>query len=146
MNVFDGIYYPEGDGLPLPDGPEQETAFLTRITPVLRAYLEQYYDVIVTGDTFLYYERGEPSGSGGAGLPRHLRRQLGTTIHPTQFLLHVAPGDRIPDFVLEIGSRKYGAGGPGAESETYTNRWALENTGVTTPLPDSRALRGAAGG
>ena len=56
-NVFDGIYYPDEDGIPLPDGPEQEIHF-DRVTPVLRAYLEQYYDVIVTGDTFLYYEQG----------------------------------------------------------------------------------------
>jgi hypothetical protein len=47
-NVFNGIYYPDEDGLPLPDGMEQEPHFL-RVMTMMRGYLEQYYDVIVSG-------------------------------------------------------------------------------------------------
>ena len=133
-NVFDGIYYPEEDGLPLPDGPEQETHFY-RITPVLRAYLEQYYDVIVTGDTFLYYERGNPR----AVVAPDCHVTFGVNRddlqpHDSYFTWHLG---RIPDFVLEIGSRSTGRVDLGRKRDLYASigigeYWRYD------PSPDSR--------
>ena len=133
-NVFDGIYYPEEDGIPLPDGPEQETHFY-RITPVLRAYLEQYYDVIVTGDTFLYYERGNrravvaPDCHVTFGVNRD-----DILPHNSYFTWHL---DRIPDFVLEIGSRSTAQADLGRKRDLYESLgfgeyWRYD------PSPDSR--------
>ena len=133
-NVFDGIYYPEEDGVPLPDGPEQEIHFY-RITPVLRAYLEQYYDVIVTGDTFLYYERGNPR----AVVAPDCHVTFGVNRddilpHNSYFTWHLG---RVPDFVLEIGSRSTARTDLGRKRELYAaigigEYWRYD------PSPDSR--------
>ena len=100
-NYHNGIYYPDTDGEPLPDGFEQEPLFY-QVTPVLRAYLEQFYDVIVSGDTFLYYEEGNPRRFVAPdcyvtfGVLRDAVRP-----HNSYFTWHVG---RAPDFVLEIAS------------------------------------------
>ncbi len=47
--------YPETDGMPLPDGPEQEPKF-TEIVGTVREYLHDRPDVIVSGNTFVYYD------------------------------------------------------------------------------------------
>lgn len=100
-NVFNGIYYPDEDGLPLPDGMQQEPHF-SRVTPVLRAYLEQYYDVIVTGNTFLYYEEGNRRAvvSPDCHVTFGLTREA-ILPHNSYFTWHLG---RVPDFVMEIGS------------------------------------------
>ena len=100
-NWYNGVYYPETDDLPLPDGFEQEPLF-EQVTPILRAYLQQHYDVIVSGDTFLYYEEGNPRRVVAPdcyvtfGVNRSAVRP-----HNSYFTWHVG---RIPDFVLEIAS------------------------------------------
>ena len=99
-NWHNGVYYPETDGLPLPDGFEQEPLF-QQVTPILRAYLQQHYDVIVSGDTFLYYEEGNPRRFVAPdcyvtfGVNRSAVRP-----YNSYFTWHVG----IPDFVLEIAS------------------------------------------
>ena len=100
-NVFDGIYYPDEDGLPLPDGFEQEPHFW-QVTPVLRAYLEQHYDVIVSGNTFLYYELGNPRAvvSPDCYVTFGVGREA-VLPHNSYFTWHL---ERVPDFVLEIAS------------------------------------------
>ena len=133
-NVFDGIYYPEEDGIPLPDGPEQETHFY-RITPVLRAYLEQYYDVIVTGDTFMYYERGNPR----AVVAPDCHVTFGVNRddiqpHDSYFTWHLG---RTPDFVLEIGSRSTARADLGRKRDLYASLGIGEYWRYD-PSPDSR--------
>ena len=128
--MFDGIYYPDEDGIPLPDGPEQEIHFY-RVTPVLRAYLEQYYDVIVTGDTFLYYERGNPR----AVVAPDCHVTFGVSRddilpHNSYFTWHLG---RVPDFVLEIGSRSTARVDLGRKRVICTPPWASVNTGDTIP-------------
>ncbi len=100
-NYHNGIYYPDTDGEPLPDGFEQEPLFY-QVTPVLRAYLEQFYDVIVSGDTFLYYEEGNPRRfvAPDCYVTFGVRRDA-VRPHNSYFTWHVG---RVPDFVLEIAS------------------------------------------
>lgn len=117
-NVFDGIYYPDSDGIPLPDGFEQEPIF-EQVTPVLRAYLEQYYDVIVSGDTFLYYEQGNPRAVVSPdcyvvfGVTREAVRP-----YNAYFTWHVG---KVPDFVLEIGSESTAREDIGRKRELYAS-------------------------
>ena len=117
-NVFDGIYYPDSDGIPLPDGFEQEPVF-EQVTPVLRAYLEQYYDVIVSGDTFLYYEQGNPRAVVSPdcyvvfGVTREAVRP-----YNAYFTWHVG---KVPDFVLEIGSESTAREDIGRKRELYAS-------------------------
>ena len=117
-NVFDGIYYPDSDGIPLPDGFEQEPVF-EQVTPVLMAYLEQYYDVIVSGNTFLYYEQGNPRAVVSPdcyvvfGVTREAVRP-----YKAYFTWHVG---KVPDFVLEIGSESTAREDIGRKRELYAS-------------------------
>ena len=117
-NVFEGVYYPDSDGIPLPDGFEQEPVF-EQVTPVLRAYLEQYYDVIVSGDTFLYYEQGNPRAVVSPdcyvvfGVTREAVRP-----YNAYFTWHVG---KVPDFVLEIGSESTAREDIGRKRELYAS-------------------------
>lgn len=116
--MFDGIYYPDSDGVPLPDGFEQEPVF-QQVTPVLRAYLEQYYEVIVSGDTFLYYEQGNPRAVVSPdcyvvfGVTREAVRP-----YNAYFTWHVG---KVPDFVLEIGSESTAREDIGRKRELYAS-------------------------
>ena len=100
-NYHQGLYYPDSDGEPLPDGFYQEPLFY-QVAPVLRAYLEQFYDVLVSGDTFLYYEEGNPRRfvapdcyiTFGVGRDAVLP-------HNSYWTWHIG---KPPDFVLEIAS------------------------------------------
>ena len=133
-NVFNGIYYPDEDDLPLPDGMQQEPHF-SRVTPALRAYLEQYYDVIVTGNTFLYYEEGNrravvsPDCHVTFGLTRDA-----ILPHNSYFTWHLG---RVPDFVLEIGSRSTARADLGRKRDLYASL-SIGEYWRYDPSPDSR--------
>ena len=53
------IIYPDTDGLPLPDNLLQEPFFI-EILATLKAFLESL-DVLVSGNTLIYYVEGDPS-------------------------------------------------------------------------------------
>ena len=54
-----GVFYPAEDGVPLPDGFFQEPLFV-RTVSVLRGHFRDQPDVAVSGNTFVYYEQGNP--------------------------------------------------------------------------------------
>ncbi len=97
-----GVCYPETDGEPLPDGFYQAPLF-EQVTPVLRRYLERReVEVIVSGDTFIYYEQGNPT----ARIAPDCYVTFGVSPdairpHNSYFTWHVG---KVPDFVLEIAS------------------------------------------
>ena len=55
----DGIHYPDSDDEPLPDGRYQEPCF-TEIVGTVREHFRNRPDVEVSGNTFIYYEEGNP--------------------------------------------------------------------------------------
>ena len=133
-NYHNGIYFPDSDGEPLPDGFYQEPLFY-QVTPVLRAHLEQYYDVIVSGDTFLYYDEGNPR--------RFLSPDCYITFgvgrdavlpHNSYWTWHIG---KAPDFVLEIGSESTAERDLGEKAAIYA---ALEvgEYWLYDASPDSR--------
>ena len=55
----DDIHYPDSDDEPLPDGRYQEPYF-TEIVGTVREHFRNRPDVEVSGNTFIYYEEGNP--------------------------------------------------------------------------------------
>ncbi|MCY4654443.1 MAG: Uma2 family endonuclease [Dehalococcoidia bacterium] len=117
------IIYPDTDGLPLPDSLEQEPYFI-EILATLKAFLEGL-DVLVSGNTIIYYVEGDPSlsvapdcyvalgVSRAAILERHLTYR-------------VWEAGKFPDFVLEIGSPSTADNDLGPKRDLYARLGALE--------------------
>ena len=95
------IFYPESDGMPLPDGEFQSPLF-REIVSTLAAHLDDRPNTNVNGNTFIYYEEGNP------------RRFVSPDCY-VAFDISLEPIERFnayliwevgksPDFVLEIGS------------------------------------------
>ena len=55
----DDVHYPDSDDEPLPDGRYQEPYF-TEIVGTVREHFRDRPDVEVSGNTFIYYEEGNP--------------------------------------------------------------------------------------
>ena len=117
------IIYPDTDGLPLPDNLLQEPFFI-EVLATLKAFLEGL-DVLVSGNTLIYYVEGDPSlsvapdcyvvfgVSRAALLERHLTYR-------------VWEAGKFPDFVLEIGSPSTADNDLGPKRELYARLGALE--------------------
>lgn len=95
------IHYPETDGMPLPDGHYQDPLFREIVTTV-EAHYQHRPDVAVSGNTFVYYQQGDPRrfiapdcyvalGISKASIERFNTYRIWEVGKP-------------PDFALEIGS------------------------------------------
>ena len=100
----DDIHYPDSDDEPLPDGRYQEPYF-TEIVSTVREHFRNRPDVEVSGNTFIYYEEGNPRRF----ISPDLHVTLGVTAEGfasmeyrnTYLLWEIG---KVPDFVLEIAS------------------------------------------
>ena len=119
----DEIFYPETDGLPLPDSLEQEPFFI-EILATLKAFLEDL-DVLVSGNTIIYYMEGDPNLSVAPdcyivfGIGRAALLELHRTYR-------VWEAGKFPDFVLEIGSPSTADNDLGPKRELYARLGASE--------------------
>ena len=119
----DETFYPETDGLPLPDSLEQESFFI-EILATLKAFLESL-DVLVSGNTIIYYVEGDPSFSVAPdcyvvfGIGRAALLELHRTFR-------VWEAGKFPDFVLEIGSPSTADNDMGPKRDLYARLGALE--------------------
>ena len=95
------VFYPETDGMPMPDAYYQSKHFLG-ILPALKLYFASRDDVVISGNIFIYYEEGDNQrrvvpdcfvvlGVGKESFERN----------NTYLMWDVG---KQPDFVLEIGS------------------------------------------
>ena len=97
----DGVFYPEEDGIPLPDAFEQEIEYVV-VNVTLRGYYADQPNTFVSGNTFVYYDRGAPR--------RHVSPDCYIAFDVDVESLYRANRYRIwavgkpPDFALEIGS------------------------------------------
>ena len=117
------IIYPDTDGLPLPDNLLQEPFFI-EVLATLKSFLESS-DVLVSGNTIIYYVEGDPSlsvapdcyivfgVSRAALLERHLTYR-------------VWEAGKFPDFVLEIGSPSTADNDMGSKRDLYARLGARE--------------------
>ena len=104
--VPQSVEYPESDGLPMPDSPEQFDSLAYSVA-ALKLHYRRRDDVFVGGDMLLYYERAAAPGETGKsvapdtfvafGVPRKGRGE-----RPSYLLWEER---QVPDFVLEVASR-----------------------------------------
>ncbi len=126
----DEVFYPETDGMPLPDGLKQEPHF-TEIVSTLRHHLGGP-TTLVSGDTFVYYVEGDP----GRRLSPDCYVAFGVYVEAMMRLnsYRVWEAGKAPDFVLEIGSQSTASNDVGPKRELYASLgvreyWRFDPTG-----------------
>jgi len=93
------IEYPEEDDLPMPEGDEQRE-YLSYATKVLRIFWQDRRDVYVSGNLFIYYEKGNRS----ANVAPDTFVVFGIDNHNRGSYKVWEEEGKLPSFVLEITS------------------------------------------
>ena len=104
VSPADEIHYPDSDDEPLPDG-RYQAPYFTEIVSTVREHYWDRPDVEVSGNTFIYYEEGNPRRF----ISPDLHVTIGVTAEGfasmerrnTYLLWEIG---KVPDFVLEIAS------------------------------------------
>ena len=95
------IFYPETDGMPLPDGEYQLSHFLYLVA-ILKYFFRDCVDVWASGNTFMYYEEGNLRASVSPDC--YVAFGVDTDLILSNNNYRVWEMGKAPDFVLEIGS------------------------------------------
>ena len=130
------IFYPETDGMPLPDGEYQAPLYI-RIVGILRTFFRNISGARVNGDTFIYYVEGNPRRFFSPdcyvifGLSEAALESLSLQGNNTYLLWEVG---KPPDFILEIGSESTGSVDTGSKRDLYaeigvSEYWRYDGTG-----------------
>lgn len=135
----DHIFYPETDGEPLPDG-EFQAPLYTEILSTLTAHFRHQPRTRVNGNTFIYYEQGNPRRfvSPDCYVAFDVDVEL-ILRHNTYRIWAVG---KAPDFILEIGSPTTATEDLGRKRRLYARigareSWRYDSTGgdfYGTPL------------
>ena len=113
------VFYPESDGMPMPDGLTQAPLYI-RIMGTLRTFFRDVADCEVNGDVFIYYVEGDNRRSVAPdcfvvfGLSEAALESLAG--RNTYLLWEVG---KPPDFILEIGSEITGHVDTGRKRDLY---------------------------
>ena len=116
------VFYPETDGMPLPDGWEQEPHYVE-----VRQAVESHMagpTTAVSGNTFIYYVEGDPR--------KWLSPDCYVAIGVSMESIHgfntyrVWEVGKAPDFVLEIGSPSTAANDVGPKRDLYASLGVME--------------------
>ncbi len=95
------IFYPESDGMPLPDG-EYQSPLFRKIVGTLENHLRDRPGAWVNGNTFLYYEEGNPRRFVSPDCYVVFGVDVDSILRFNTYRLWEV--GKPPDFVLEIGS------------------------------------------
>lgn len=139
--------YPSKDGIPMPDAMHQEPHYV-EILATLKTFFNARPDVLVSGDTFIYYVEGDPS----------------TKLSPDCYIAFgvddeevrkddsyiVWRAGKVPDFALEIASRSTWRRDQNEKRDEYARigiaeYWRFDPTGgdhYDTPLAGDRLVNG----
>ena len=120
------IFYPETDGMPLPDG-EFQAPLYSRINRDLMVYFQNHPGVRVNGNTFIYYIEGDPrrSVSPDCYVVFNLSDEAMESIERNNSYLVWEVG-KAPDFILEIGSPSTASVDLGRKRDLYADLDVLE--------------------
>ena len=95
------IFYPETDGMPLPDALYQLRHFV-EIISVLKLFFDSRKDVAVSGDNFIYYQEGNPRANVSPDCFVLIGGNVDSLWENDRYLMWEV--GKAPDFVMEIGS------------------------------------------
>lgn len=108
------VEYPEDDGKPMAES-DQARYYLTYATEVLKVHFQYLSDAYISGNLFIYYEKGNPESVVAPdvfvvfGIDNHQRRSYKTW----------EENNKTPDFVLEITSKATRSKDQGAKKGIY---------------------------
>ncbi len=111
-----GVFYPETDGMPLPDGLDHERAFV-RAVSTLEAYFGNLPDAAVSGNTFIYYRQGEPRRSVSPDCYVAFGVDMSHLMYRNTY--RVWEMGKPPDFALEIASESTAGRDTGEKRRLY---------------------------
>ena len=147
------IFYPETDGMPLPDGHYQDPIF-RRVVTTLEVHFRDVPGVVVSGNTFIYYVEGNanrrvsPDCYVAFGLSDAALESLSVREYNAYMLWEV---EKPPEFVLEIGSPSTADRDLGFKRDLYADLgigeyWRFDGSGsdfYPEPLVGERLVNGA---
>ena len=146
------IFYPESDGMPLPDGEYQSPLHENTVSP-LRVHFRDVEGAHVNGNTFLYYVKEDPNTRVSPDcyvvfdLSEAALHSLSQEGNNTYLLWEV---EKPPEFVLEIGSQSTWRNDLGNKRDLYADLgigeyWRYDQTGgdfYREPLVGERLVGG----
>ena len=127
----DGVYYPESDGEPVAETPSHYFP-ATYATWALYAIFEDYPDVYVGGDMFIYYRQGDPSASVAPdvfaipGLDKRLRSSYFMWLEGA-----------VPMFIMEVTSDSTWRVDTGRKRDLYES-WGVAEYWMYDPTQETR--------
>ena len=125
------IVYPETDGMPLPDGVFQEPLF-REIVSTLATHFKDRPNTVVSGNTFIYYEEGNPRRSVSPDCYVAYDSDVELLLSNNTYRLWEM--GKPPDFALEIGSESTATADLVDKRELYarlgiSEYWRFDSTG-----------------
>ena len=125
------IIYPETDGMPLPDGVFQDPLF-REVVSTLETFFKPQPNTVVSGNTFIYYEEGNPRRSVSPDCYIAYDSDMELLYRNNTYRLWEM--GKPPDFVLEIASVSTATADMGAKRDLYARLgipeyWRYDSTG-----------------
>ena len=125
------VVYPETDGMPLPDGEFQAPKY-REIVNTLQTHFKDTTNTRVNGDTFIYYQEGDPSRRVAPDCYVVFGINLESIVRYNTYLLWEI--GKPPDFVLEIASVSTAMTDLTVKRELYARLgipeyWCFDSTG-----------------
>ncbi len=112
------VFYPETDGMPLPDGYYQAD-HLYDLIAMLKMFFRLREDIVISGDIFIYYVEGNPRVTVAPDCFVVIGVSEESFLRNNTYLLWDV--GKAPDFVLEIGSPSTGSNDVGPKRDLYAS-------------------------
>ena len=125
------IVYPESDGMPMPDA-EYQAPIFRRVVMTLEGHFRDRHNTRVNGNTFLYYEEGNPRRVVSPDCYVAFDVDVDLILHFNTYRLWEM--GKPPDFILEIASPSTAANDLGRKRDLYARigvgeYWRYDATG-----------------
>ena len=125
------ITYPETDGMPLPDGVFQDPLF-REVVSTLETHFKPQPNTVVSGNTFIYYEEGNPRRSVSPDCYVVYDTDVELLLNNNTYRLWEM--GKPPDFALEIASVSTATADTGSKRDLYARLdipeyWRYDSTG-----------------